>query len=124
MCMNEDMNKSLFNPFKQQNASSAREHGCGQGFSIVRNLTEMLGGTIYVASKTLSELAYQQKKIYGPLCYRLRDTERCWKLMGTIMFTAKALLGLKKSGMELSVLSGFNMPLMKLKYHRGVASFM
>lgn len=49
--MTEDMMKRLFNPFEQQDASTARKHGgSGLGLSITKNLVEMMGGTIRAES--------------------------------------------------------------------------
>ncbi|MGN0404073.1 MAG: ABC transporter substrate binding protein [Bariatricus sp.] len=49
--MSEDMLERLFQPFEQQDASTARKYGgSGLGLSITKNLVEMMGGTIRAES--------------------------------------------------------------------------
>ncbi len=49
--MSEDQLKRLFIPFEQFNQSSTRAAGTGLGMSITKQLTELMGGRIYVESK-------------------------------------------------------------------------
>lgn len=49
--MDEEFLERLFNPFEQESASTARIHGgSGLGLSITKNLIDMMGGSITVAS--------------------------------------------------------------------------
>jgi signal transduction histidine kinase len=49
--MSEEMKSRLFKPFEQENPDTAKKYGgSGLGLSIVKGLTEMMGGTISVIS--------------------------------------------------------------------------
>ncbi len=49
--MSEDLQKRLFNPFEQEDATTARKHGgSGLGLSITKNLIGLMGGSIQVES--------------------------------------------------------------------------
>lgn len=50
--MSEDLKERLFNPFEQEDATTARKHGgSGLGLAITRNLVEMMNGMISVESE-------------------------------------------------------------------------
>jgi signal transduction histidine kinase/ActR/RegA family two-component response regulator len=50
--MSEEFQKRIFQPFEQEKASSTSGYvGTGLGLNIVKNLTELLGGTVSVTSK-------------------------------------------------------------------------
>ncbi len=50
--MSDDLKNRLFNPFEQEDASTARKHGgSGLGLAITKNLVEMMHGTITVESQ-------------------------------------------------------------------------
>ncbi|MDD2970733.1 MAG: response regulator [Lachnospiraceae bacterium] len=50
--MSEEYMSRIFQPFEQENALTAKEHGgSGLGLSITKNLTELMGGVINVESK-------------------------------------------------------------------------
>lgn len=50
--MSEEFQKALFEPFTQTVSARAEErHGTGLGLVIVHNITELMGGTIEIASK-------------------------------------------------------------------------
>ena len=49
--MSEDMQSRIFQPFEQQDASTAKKHGgSGLGLSITKNLVDLMGGSIQVKS--------------------------------------------------------------------------
>lgn len=50
--ISDDLKKRLFNPFEQEDATTAREHGgSGLGLAITKNLVQMMHGLISVDSK-------------------------------------------------------------------------
>ena len=50
--MTDDLKKRLFNPFEQEDATTAKKHGgSGLGLSITKNLVDLMHGNIQVESK-------------------------------------------------------------------------
>ncbi len=76
--MSEDLKNRLFQPFEQEDATTARKHGgSGLGLSITKNLVEMMNGNIQVDSKkdvgSVFTVDIPFKKVPGGSEGRIRD---------------------------------------------------